>query len=67
MATMIGDYLTVSELADQMGLTPQRVHVILRTYDVPTIRPHKRLTLVPKAEAKKLLKLERPNGKHIEK
>jgi len=64
---MIGEFLTVAELAESLGVTPQRCHAILRTYEVPVIKPHARLTLVPKTEARKLLRRDRPTGRHVEK
>jgi predicted DNA-binding protein YlxM (UPF0122 family) len=65
MSTVIGDYFTVSELAAELGVTRQRVHGLLHTYNIPIMKPHPRLTLIPKKEARRLLKLDRPTGRHV--
>ena len=64
MSTLFSDYWTVGELAAALQVSRQRTHVLLHQYDVPVIKPHTRLTLVPAKHARHLLKLTRPNGKH---
>lgn len=63
---MIGNYLTVSELATEMGVTVQRAHQLIEKYDIPTTKPHARLTLIDKKDAAKLVKMQRPTGVHID-
>lgn len=65
MATVIGNYLTVSELAKELGVTVQRTHQLIAKYKIPIEKPHARMTLVPKKSATMLLKMERPTGVHI--
>ena len=66
MSTVIGNYLTVSELAEEMDVTVQRAHQLILKYEIPTFKPHARLTLIEKKDAAKLVKMQRPTGVHID-
>lgn len=57
-----GEYLTVAEAAEQLNVSPQRVHALIRFYKVKVEQiAHGKLTLIPKSEFAKIPK-KRPSG-----
>ncbi len=65
MSTILVKYVTVSDFADELGVTRQRVHALIRRYGVnaeqvcvggPFLIPRRELRKIPK---------NRPSGIHI--
>jgi len=53
---------TVREASEQLGVTPQRVHALIRDYALEVTKVAEgRLFLIPQSELDKI-PLERPNG-----
>ena len=50
------DWLTISEAAASFGVSRQRMHQIVRKYDVPTTQINPRLSVVSKVALAKLEK-----------
>jgi len=64
------DFLTVAELAELEGVTRQRVHQLIRTYGVKTVKLGNRFMVIPLLELKKIPpaeERERNNGVSIDK
>lgn len=62
---MIDDkFMTVSEVAELLGVTVQRTHQLIAQFDIPTVVVHARLKLVHKEDAERLAKTPRPTGVH---
>lgn len=57
----IANYYTVSEAAELFGVTRQRMHSLIKTYNVHVDKVSARLCVIPKSEIKKIPK-DRPNG-----
>lgn len=64
------DFLTVAELADLEGVSRQRIHQLIRTYGVRTVRLGPRFIVIPILELKKIPSAEdreRLNGVSVDK
>jgi predicted DNA-binding protein YlxM (UPF0122 family) len=48
------DLLTIAEAADALGVTRQRVHVLIRTYNASVIRKSEKLTLIERQEVERI-------------
>lgn len=59
------DFLTIAELAELEGVTRQRVHQLIQTYGVKTVKLGPRFMVIPILELKKIPSAEereRMNG-----
>ena len=66
--SVLPDWLTVREAADEvLGVTPQRVHQLIRAYGIETRRPSPRLMLLKRIDVERVADSERPTGIHLEK
>lgn len=59
---MIENHVTVSEAAEIFGVSRQRMHVLLRDYEVPVVPLSARMSMIKKQDLKRIPK-DRPNGK----
>ena len=65
--SMLPDWLTVREAAEEiLGVTPQRVHQLVKTYAIRTKKPSPRLVLLAKADVVRVARTERPSGLHAD-
>ncbi len=60
-----GQYLTVSEAADELGLSRQRVHKLIQGGQLDAESIHERLLVIPRVSLNDFKRIERPNGLHI--
>jgi excisionase family DNA binding protein len=67
MSTVLdGQYLTVSEAADELGLSRQRVHKLIVSGQLESEAIHERLLVIPRKSLDAFKKLDRPSGLHID-
>lgn len=59
-------YMTVAEVAEALGRTPQRVRQLIESGQLPAEDAHQRLKLVKKSDFEKFRANERPTGVHID-
>lgn len=65
--SVLPDWLTVREAAEEiLGVTPQRVHQLIRTYGIETRQPSPRLMLVKRTDIERVAEQERPTGVHLD-
>ena len=63
----LDDWLTVREAADEiLGVTPQRVHQLIHTYEMETQQLGGHLLLVKRSDVEEVAKRERPSGVHVD-
>lgn len=60
-------YKTVSEAAEILGLTVQRVRQLIKSEQLQAEPVHERLWIIPTKELEKFRKQERPSGVHKDK
>jgi excisionase family DNA binding protein len=66
MSTVLdGQYLTVSEAAEELSLSRQRVHGLIKSGQIPAETIHERLLVIPRTALDRFKKLDRPAGLHI--
>jgi len=51
---LLNECMTISEVAEKLGVTRQRVHALIRTYGVRVQVINSRMFLIPKKEMKKI-------------
>ena len=61
MNKVLQNYLTVSQAADDFGVSRQRMHVLLRTYDVPFETLPNGMKVMKRAALKRIPR-DRPSG-----
>ena len=57
----VANFLTMSEAADELNVTRQRLHQLVKAYGLTVEKVHVRLTMIKRSELKKIPK-NRPNG-----
>ncbi len=62
-----GRYATVSEAADDVGVSRQRVHGIIKSGQLAAEIVHERLKVIPRESLDAIKKVKRPRGVHIDK
>lgn len=62
----IGEYVSVSEAAEFFGVTPQRMHQLIKSYEVPVEKQNPRFSVIRKTDLKRIPK-RRPAGVHRKK
>jgi hypothetical protein len=63
---LFGEYCTVAVAADYLGLTVQRVHAIVQSGQLKSVRITKMFHLIPVNDLRVFGKLERISGQKIE-
>ena len=63
----IGGWLTTRQVAEALGVTVQRAHVIAQTYNIATVDINKRFKMYSESDVKAVLRLKRPSGIHVPK
>ncbi len=61
-----GQYVTVTEAAEELGLSRQRVHRLIQGGQLPAEQVHDRLLVIPRSDLDRFKRVDRPNGLHIE-
>jgi excisionase family DNA binding protein len=62
-----GQYKTVTEAADILGLTVQRVRQLINSSQLKAEAVHERLWIIPTKELERFRKQKRPSGVHKDK
>lgn len=60
-------YRTVSEAAEELGITVQRVRQLIAAEQLDAEKVHGRLWVIPTKELVKFGRIERPTGIHVDK
>ena len=63
----IGGWLTTRQVAEALGVTVQRAHVIAQTYNIATVDINKRFKMYSESDVKAVQRLKRPSGIHVPK
>jgi len=64
MTNLSKNYVTVRQAAQLVGVSRQRIHVIIKTYNVQSERVDGGPLMIPRPELKKIPK-KRPTGKKL--
>lgn len=67
MTEVIGKYLTVTEAAQELHLTSQRVRQLIKSGQLAGVPAHPRLTLIERKALDDFKKLDRPTGLNVDK
>lgn len=59
-------WVTIREGADMVGVSVQRMHQLIETYELPTDAINPRLKVMRRADAERLKNMERPNGVRLD-
>lgn len=54
------DMLTIAEAARELKVSRQRIHALIKTYDIATYEPSPKLFFIHKAELAKIPKVRKP-------
>lgn len=60
------NYLTIAEVAKSMDVTVQRVHQLIKTYEITAIK-RGNMKFLKRKDANRLAKMNRPTGVHVAK
>ncbi len=61
----IDDFVTVQEAAEIMGLSRQRIHQLIPTYDLEYRQIGEFLLILRRKDIERLSRIERPSGIHV--
>ena len=67
MAKISRKFRTVTEAADLLGLTTQRVRQLIQTGQIVAEKAHDRLWIVAVRELERFQNVDRPAGVHVDK
>ena len=68
MSTVLEEkYMTVSEVAAELGISRQRVHALIIEGQISAHTVHEKLRMVDTAEFERFKSLPRPTGIHVDK
>ena len=67
MTVIAKKYYTVTEAADLLGLTTQRVRQLIQTGQIVAEKAHDRLWIVAVRELERFQNVDRPAGVHVDK